>query len=344
MNPFSLLVPAPVPPATVNVVHDPRSAPVVANWGCSTQLPAVAVKFLDQHARQMGEGVPVFDAGVGLVLFASTLKNKQCAQALHAQHPQLFSLKATAYFSQVIPHAPSVNLTVTDVGFDSYKDEEGKTRSRWFNPSLLPPFLRSFTHVYTLSSSRRLTSLSPVGIVLAILNELSDFAPFLAYIWTTANQVLLRNLRITMLALEEAHIEAGGRPDKAFLQEEASKVVSNHQGAFSRDSWSTWAAWRAQILNEYIKSRDAPKFAAEIERMSYARGGEKPDVGELAAAYVRAWTMAHEFLLVSAFSSYKDIVLTASQAQAIKRAAESSSPRSLDKPSPFHPVARSDFQ
>ncbi|GAA5866684.1 hypothetical protein JCM8547_002723 [Rhodosporidiobolus lusitaniae] len=335
MNPLQWAIPPPPNGMQVNPVEDPRSRPVTASWGISSQLVTVADQYHHQHAAHEGLGEPVFDAAVGLVLFVSQLADRSFAEALYDQHPPLHYLKTSAYFSHIVPDRLPVRLAIEYPGFDQYWDEEAHT-ARWHwcifqhmyevEAHQLPRLLQPFTRVYTVpESNTHLNSLSPTGIVLSIGSKLQRVSRG-GYVWMQQNQVLLRDLRITMFAMEQAHLEAGGtRGDLWFLYEEAKRVVA-HRNAFPRGSSSSWRSWalsRADIMQEYIEEPPVALSAADVERETWREGNDEPEEEELVNANRRGWTLALRFFLD------------------IAAAAATTSSYSLAKRSPFHPLSRS---
>ncbi|GAA5875416.1 hypothetical protein JCM8547_004400 [Rhodosporidiobolus lusitaniae] len=222
------------------------------------------------------------------------------------------SAGTTAYFPNVAWPDQQVNIAVEYPGFDRYFDEEEREpRLRWATfqhnyrvaVHLIPPLLEPFVETYPLPGlDTHLTSFSPVGLVLAIVQSLPPFSEFHNNIAASAHMLFLRDLRIAMFVLKQRYVEHFGRRGSEYLMDVARGVV-RHIDVFSLTAWRVWAGEKAALIAGYLDMRAVASFAAAVERQDWDPEKEKPDQQQIAAEYWIGWRMANAFLVVCIYQS-----------------------------------------
>ncbi|GAA5861495.1 hypothetical protein JCM8547_008051 [Rhodosporidiobolus lusitaniae] len=280
--------------------------PIKVDWATSTQLVSAAHQFLNGDNEDIDIGEPIFSPSVGLVLAVQTLplREKQELSALLAQ--------------ERIQPAGALTCSTLDIS----------ARRFYARISNLPLFLSSFTERYPSPLGGQLTSLSIVGVVLALVDEIKLFFEQDPANSTghTRNFVNLRDLRLAVRVLQhklEESWEHRGRPGGRFnvaeaMKEQAARVAHSAPGPVF---WREWGDAYAEVLREYTQWRDVAEKVAQWEVRLFPQGARKPDERDLYHDNFDGWVSGMRF------------------AQYIKQAATPAQ-QSLAKSSRFHPVAR----
>ncbi|GAA5861498.1 hypothetical protein JCM8547_008052 [Rhodosporidiobolus lusitaniae] len=236
-----------------------RSRPLIATWGTTAQLVAVAERFEREVAVHLGAGEPVFDASIGLVLSAMKLRDRSCA--------------STHDFVVDNERFPNLLGPFTQI----YNLPSGQR-------------LTSFTLIGCIFALCDLLEPIPTN-PMRYDNEARKTQLVLRNL-RVAMAVLMQHHK----ELHES--SSGGRSSPHLELEQAlHEEVENACEVFSgKRAWARWIRHRAEAVLEYVDDELMPHWAAAIEVADWEQGREKPDAIELAEENLVGWTAVHAFL------------------------------------------------